>query len=379
MSEFVFARKPIDIVAGEGVELIDTAGDRYLDAGASYACAPVGHRHPRVVEAIQAQSDELLFVQGSYPQPTRGALVDRLVDIAPGDCTNVWLCNSGTEANEAALKFARSATGRAGIVAATRGFHGRTMGSLSATWQPRYRAPFEPLVPGVEFVPFGDADALAEAVTDETAAVILEPIQGEGGVNVPPDGYLTAVREHTAATGAALILDEIQTGLGRTGTLWACQREGVVPDILTAAKGIASGLPLGVSVCRDWIADGAGPHGSTFSGSPVVAAAAAATLDVIRDGGLAEAASDAGAYLLDALETADLAVKETRGRGLLIGIDVRRGANAVARSLAIDHGVLTMPAGRSVVRIVPPLIIDEDELDVIVEAVGAVVGQEVHA
>ena len=379
MSEFVYAPKPIEIVEGDGAYLIDDEGDRYLDAGASFGCAPVGHGHPAVIDAIQSQAMALTFVQGTYPNPTRTDLIDLLGAIAPGDCTNVWLCNSGTEANEAALKFARSATGRTGIVAATRGFHGRTMGALSATWKPQYRQAFEPLVPEVEFVPFGDEGALAEAVDDDTAAVILEPIQGEGGIQVPPSGYLSAAREHTESVGAALILDEIQTGLGRTGTIWACEHEGVVPDMLTTAKGLASGVPMGATLCRDWIAAGAGSHGSTFSGSPIAAAAAAATIEVIRDEQLADAAAHLGEDLVDELVASELQVKEVRGRGLLIGIDVRRGANSVARDLALDHGVLAMPAGRSVVRLLPPLTIGPAEADTITSAFKAVLGQEVTA
>ena len=379
MSEFVYAPKPIEIVGGDGSYLIDTAGEQYLDAGASFGCAPVGHCHPTVVDAIQEQASSLTFVQGSYPNPTRTSLVKRLASLGPGDCTNVWLCNSGTEANEAAIKFARSATDRSAIVATTRGFHGRTMGSLSATWKPAYRQPFEPLLADIEFVPFGDAEALETAVTEETAAVIIEPIQGEGGVNVPPDGYLTAVRECTESAGAAMILDEIQTGLGRTGSFWACDATGVVPDILTTAKGIASGVPMGATLCRQWIADGAGPHGSTFSGSPIAAAAANATLEVIEEMNLTEQAAVHGETLMSTLTESTLDIKAIRGYGLLIGLDVRRGANVLAKQLAIDHGILTMPAGRSVLRLLPPLTIDAAEVEQLVTGIEAALDQEASA
>lgn len=374
MSGFVHSPKPIELVAGDGAWLYDADGQAYLDAGASYGCAPIGHAHPAVVAAISDQASSLVFAQASYPTPVRTALFERLASVAPGDCTNAWLCNSGTEANEAALKFARSATGRDRIVAATRGFHGRTMGSLSATWKRSHREPFEPLVPEVTFVPFGDETALAEAVDDETAAVILEPLQGEGGINVPPAGYLAAARTLTEAAGAALILDEIQTGLGRTGTFWACEAEDVVPDILTSAKGLGSGLPIGVTLCRDWIAEGAGPHGSTFSGAPIPVAAALATLDTIQADGLAGAATDRGGALIDALDGIDACA--VRGRGLLIGVDVRRGAGAVARSLALDHQVLVMTAGRSVIRLVPPLTVDDRDIEHLAEAVATAVESE---
>jgi len=277
MSGFVFSEKPIRIDRGEGAYLYDTKGNEYLDFGASYACTPVGHCHPDVVDATTEQLEKLFYVQASYPQAARTALYEQLADCAPVDVDNVWLCNSGTEANEAALKFARHATGRSKIIATKRGFHGRTMGALAATWKDKYKEGFGPLAGGVEFVEYGDSEAMAEAIDEETAAVIIEPLQGEGGINPVSKEYLQSVRVETATSGAALILDEIQTGLGRTGELWAADKYDVVPDVLTTAKGLASGLPMGATLCRDWIAEDAGNHGSTFSGGPVVSAAAGAT------------------------------------------------------------------------------------------------------
>ncbi len=370
MSEFVFSRKPITIDRGEGAYLYDTDGNAYLDAGASYACTPLGHCHPRVVDAIQEQAGRLLYVQGSYPTPPRDALVEQLVAVAPQGCANVWLCNSGTEANEAALKFARSATGGETVVAATRAFHGRTMGALAATWRDKYKQPFEPLMPGVEFVPYDDPEALTEAVDDDTAAVLLEPIQGEGGIHPASASYLKDARALTEDVGAALIFDEIQTGVGRTGTMWACEHAGVVPDILTSAKGIASGLPLGALVCRDWIAEDSGPHGSTFSGNPLVAAAATQTLATIVEEHIPEHAAEVGAYLREELRAADLPVRDVRGRGLMIGIEVKRGANRLLRELALEHGVLALPAGRTVLRLLPPLIIEREHADELVAGIG---------
>lgn len=367
---FVFSEKPIRIARGEGPYLYDEDGTEYFDAGASYACTPLGHCHPDVVAAAREQLETLQFVQASYPVAARDELYGRLAELGPGDLDNVWLCNSGTEANEAALKFARSATGREKIVATMQGFHGRTMGALAATWKREYREPFEPLASGFEFVPYGDDEALVEAVDDETAAVILEPVQGEGGINPAPKGYLQAVRDVTADAGAALIFDEIQSGLGRTGTLWASERAGVVPDLLTAAKGIANGLPLGTTLCADWIAENAGPHGSTFSGGPVVCAAANATLSTIQEDDLPAHAASIGAYLGEELEAAlGDAVRDVRGHGLMLGVEVRRGANRALRDLAIDHHVLALPAGRTVLRLLPPLIIEEHHADEIVSAV----------
>ena len=369
MSGFVFGEKPIEIESGDGVHLYDSGGTEYLDFGASYACAPAGHCHPDVVAAVEDQASDLLFVQGSYPIETRTALYDQLGALGPGDCSNVWLCNSGAEANEAALKFARHATGRETVVAAKRAFHGRTLGALAATWKPKYREGFA--VPdNVEFVDYGDADALRDAVDDDTAAVLLEPVQGEGGVNPAPVGYLAAAREACDETGAALVFDEIQTGLGRTGDLWACERAGVEPDVLTVAKGLASGLPIGATLCADWVAENAGDHGSTFSGGPVPCAAALATLDVVEDEELAANAAAVGGHLQSAL--ADLPVRDVRGAGLLVGVEVKRGTNRTLQSLALEHGVLALPAGRTVVRLLPPLTVDETHADRVVGALEAV-------
>ncbi|ESP89615.1 aspartate aminotransferase family protein [Candidatus Halobonum tyrrellensis] len=373
---FVFSEKPLGIESGEGVHLTGTDGTDYLDFGASYACTPLGHSPPEVVDAIAEQAADLLYVQASYPVDARTDLYERLGAVAPGDLSKVWLCNSGTEANEAAMKFARSATGDEKIVAAKRGFHGRTMGALAMTWKKKYREPFEPLAGGVEFVEFGDEAELADAVDDDTAAVFLEPVQGEGGVNPATTEYLRAARDLTEAAGAALVFDEIQTGLGRTGTLWACEHAGVVPDALTTAKGLASGLPAGATLCADWLADGAADHGSTFSGGPVVAAAANATLDGLVGRDLPARAGEVGSHLheelADAVETHDLPVREIRGRGLMVGIEVKRGANRIVRDLALDHRVLALPAGRSVVRLLPPLVVEERHADHVVGALTEV-------
>jgi acetylornithine/LysW-gamma-L-lysine aminotransferase len=373
MSGFVFNEKPIEITSGDGVTLYDADGTEYLDFGAAYACTPVGHCHPRVVDAITEQARDLLFVQASYPQASRTRAYETLAAVAVGDLDNVWLCNSGTEANEAALKFARSATGREKIIATRQAFHGRTLGSLAATWKPKYREGFEPLAGGIEFVDYGDTGAMADAIDDETAAVIVEPIQGEGGINPGGAEFLQTVRAHTAQHGAAMITDEIQTGLGRTGKMWACQQYDVVPDLLTTAKGLASGLPMGATLCRDWIAADAGNHASTFSGGPIVSAAAVATIQTIVDEDLPTHAADIGGSLVEELQrTLGDAVRDVRSQGLMIGIEVRRGANQVLRELALDHHVLALPAGRTVVRLLPPLIVEQHHVDRVVAALEEV-------
>ena len=369
---FVFSEKPIQIESGEGAYLHGADGTEYLDFGASYAVASIGHSHPAVTEAVREQIGQLTYVQASYPVEVRTDLYEKLAALGPGDVDNVWLCNSGTEANEAAMKFARSATGRSKIVATKRGFHGRTLGALAMTWKDKYKKPFEPLAGGIEFVPYGDSDALAEAVDEETAAVFLEPVQGEGGIHPASAEYLHTAREATEDAGAALVFDEVQTGVGRTGSLWACDGVGVEPDILTSAKGIANGLPLGATLVQDWIADDAGDHGSTYSGGPVVCAAANATLETIVEDDVPGNAARVGEYLRSELDAAvddhDLPVREVRGVGLMIGIEVKRGANRVLKNLALSEDVLALPAGRTVVRLLPPLTIDKSHADQFVDS-----------
>jgi len=375
MTGFVFSEKPIQLEEGDGVFLTDDGGTEYLDMGASYACVPLGHGHPAVHDAVTEQFEKLTYVQASYPNAARTALYDLLADTAPGDVDYTWLCNSGTEANEAALKFARSATGNSKIVATMQGFHGRTMGSLATTWKNKYKKPYEPLVGDVEFVPYDDADELAEAVDDDTAAVIVEPVQGEGGINPASTEYLEATREITDEAGAALIFDEVQTGMGRTGALWACERAGVVPDILTSAKGLGNGFPVGATLCREWIAEDYGSHASTFSGGPVISAAAGATVETIVDEDLPTHAADVGGYFQERLES-ELgdSVRDVRGEGLMVGVEVGRGANRALKELALNHQILALPAGRTVVRFLPPLTVEEEHVDRVVDAMVEVVG-----
>jgi acetylornithine/LysW-gamma-L-lysine aminotransferase len=376
MSEFVFSPKPIRIESGDGAMLKDESGTEYLDMGASYACTPLGHSHPAVVDALSSQAEQLTYVQGSYPVQVREDLYDLVTELAPEGIDHAWLSNSGTEANEAAIKFARHATGRSKIIAMKDGFHGRTLGSLAATWKPKYRDGFEPLPEGFDFVTFADETELRNAVDEETAAVILEPIQGEGGINPASDSFLEAAREATEAVDAALIFDEIQTGVGRSGTLWATEQTPVTPDILTTAKGVANGLPLGATMVREWIAEDAGNHGSTFSGGPAIAAAGKATLETVREESLPDHAGTLGSSFRTKLqESVGDSVKAVRGDGLMIGVQLKRGANRVVGNLAMNHGILALPAGRTVVRFLPPLIIGEDEVDRTVDAMSEVIDE----
>ncbi|WP_254272807.1 aspartate aminotransferase family protein [Haloarcula marina] len=375
MSGFVFNEKPIQIERGDGAYLYGDDGTEYLDMGASYACVPLGHGHDAVQEAVTEQFEKLTYVQASYPNAERTALYELLADTAPDPIDKTWLCNSGTEANEAALKFARSATGDSKIVATMQGFHGRTMGSLATTWKSKYKKPYEPLIGDVEFVPYDDAEALDEAVDEDTAAFIVEPVQGEGGINPASAGYLEAAREITEDAGAALIFDEVQTGMGRTGALWNSQRATVTPDMITSAKGLGNGFPVGATLCRDWIAENYGSHASTFSGGPVISAAAGATVSTIVEESVPENAARMGDYLQTELDAAiGDEVRDIRGEGLMIGVEVGRGANTALKQLALNHGILALPAGRTVVRLLPPLTIDEDHADDVVDAMTEVVG-----
>ena len=375
MSGFVFSEKPIEIVEGDGSYLTDSNGTEYLDMGASYACVPLGHGHDAVQEAVADQLSRLTYVQASYPVEIRTKLYELLAETAPRTVDKVWLCNSGTEANEAALKFARSATGNSKIVATVRGFHGRTMGSLATTWKDKYKKPYEPLRGDVEVVPYADSEAMAEAVDDETAAVIVEPVQGEGGINPASKEFLQTARVETATSGAALVFDEVQTGLGRTGSLWASEWTDVVPDMITSAKGLGNGLPVGATLCRDWIAEDYGSHASTFSGGPVISAAAHATVSTLVNEDIPAHAAEVGEYLRAGLrEELGDAAREVRGEGLMIGIEVKRGANRILRDLAIEQGLLALPAGRTVVRLLPPLTLTKAEADEAIDALGEVIG-----
>ncbi len=362
----VTPKRGLAIVRGECCWLFDTEGRRYLDMGASYGVCNAGHCHPRVVEAVARQAGRLLYVTPTVHTDTRVALQERLAGLAPGDLDRVFLASSGAEVLEAAIKFARGHTRRSGIVAAKRAFHGRTMGALSLTWNRKYREAFEPLLPGCEFVPYGDAGALQEAVGSDTAMVVLEPVQGEGGVFPAPEGYLRAAREVCDDAGALLVADEVQTGLGRTGAMFAVEHSGVVPDMMALAKSLGSGMPIGALLVRSQVCDlPQGSHGSTFAGSPVACAAALATLDVLVDEGLPERARQLGGHALNrlaAIAKASNAVREVRGLGLMLGIELREKAGSRLTAL-MERGVLAIPAGTTVIRLLPPLTIAREELD----------------
>jgi acetylornithine/LysW-gamma-L-lysine aminotransferase len=368
----LYPKRPVAIVRGEGARLFDAEGRAYIDCVAGQGAANLGHCHPAVVAAIQAQAGTLLSCPEIFHNDRRAAYLNALVAALPVPA-RIFLCNSGAEAVEAALKFARLLTGRQGVVAAKRGFHGRTMGALSATWEPKYREPFLPLVPAFSHVPFGDAEELAEAISDTTAAVLLEPVQGEGGVRPAPPGYLEAARRICDERGALLLIDEVQTGFGRTGRLFAVEHSGVTPDILILAKSIAAGLPMGaVAVHERHGPLPGGAHGSTFGGNPLLCAAALAALQVYHDEHVPEQAAEKGAWLIERLRALQLpAVREVRGLGLLVGLELKGRVQPALQAL-MERGVLALPAGPNVLRLLPPLIISDAELEQVVAAVNAV-------
>jgi acetylornithine/LysW-gamma-L-lysine aminotransferase len=362
----VYAKRPLAIVRGEGARLWDAEGHTYLDCMGGQGAANLGHSHPAIVAAIQEQAARLISCPAVLPNDRRAAYLEELTAILPFPA-RVFLCNSGAEAIEASIKFARLLTGRTRIVAAKRSFHGRTLGALSATWEPKYRKPFAPLLPDVEHVAYDNLDALAEVVDEHTAAVLLEPVQGEGGVNVPAPDYLQGVRRLCDERGALLVLDEVQTGFGRTGKLFAMEHSGVVPDMLALAKSIAGGLPMGAVALHERHGTlPTGAHGSTFGGNPLACAVASAVLRVMREEELPRQAAEKGAWLtarIHGLQSPH--VREVRGMGLLIGLELKGRVQPYLGAL-LERGVLALPAGPNVLRLLPPLVISYDDLEMVV-------------
>lgn len=359
-----YGTPPLALASGQGAVVTDVDGKSYIDLLGGIAVNVLGHRHPAVIEAVNRQMNTLGHTSNLYATEPGVALAEELVGLL-GAPAKVFFCNSGTEANEVAFKITRL-TGRTKIVAAQNAFHGRTMGSLALTGQPSKQAPFEPLPGDVTHVPYGDVDALRDAVGGDTAAVFLEPIMGEGGVVVPPPGYLVAAREVTAQHGALLVVDEVQTGVGRTGAFYAHQHDGITPDIVTLAKGLGGGLPIGACLAIGDTADLLTPglHGSTFGGNPVCTAAALAVLKVLGDEGLIERAEVLGKTISHGVESLNHPlVDHVRGRGLLRGIVLTSGAAKPVETLARDAGFLVNAAAPDVVRLAPPLVITEAEVE----------------
>jgi len=374
----VYAKSDFVIVRGEGAYVWDAEGNRYLDLINGIGVGFLGHRHPAVVEAIQKQAETLAILPQVFANDRRAEFYQTLVQTLPEPLTRVFPTNSGTEAVEAALKFARAATGKKKFVAAMRSFHGRTFGSLSITWEKKYREPFKPLVEPVEFIPYNDVAALEKAVDKETAALVLEPVQGEGGVRPATPEFLKAAREITKAKEALLVLDEIQTGGGRTGRMYAFEHYGVVPDVLTLAKPIGGGFPLGAMVTTDSVADKMpkGGHGTTFGGNPLAMAAGTAAIKTIWEGRLWERAERLGRVFREALAAIKSPkIREIRSLGLMIGVELKEKAAPYLKRLAEEHRILTIQAGPNVMRFLPPVVVTEEELREAAKAVAEVLNE----
>jgi acetylornithine/LysW-gamma-L-lysine aminotransferase len=369
-----YPKRDVALVRGRGARVWDDAGREYIDCVGGHGVSLVGHCHPAVTEAISRQAAQMVTCPGIFYNDKRALLLARLAELTGLDRT--FLCNSGTESVEGAFKFARLSTGQTGIVATMRGFHGRTMGALSATWNKKYREPFMPLVPGFTHVPYGKIERMEQAITEETAAVIVEIVQGEGGVRPGSGDYLGALRELCDERGALLIVDEVQTGFGRTGKLFAFQHHDIKPDILCLAKGIAGGVPMGAISLGPKVTNiHSGVHGSTFGGNPLACAAALATIDVIVNEDLPAQSAEKGEYLRGRLTRIESpAIREVRGLGLMIGIELKSRARPYIEAL-IERGVLALPAGPTVIRLLPPLTIGYDEMDAVAEAIEKVLTQ----
>lgn len=356
-----YARQPVEFVRGEGCWLFDTDGKRYLDFLAGIAVCAVGHAHPYLTKAIADQAGTLIHASNLYLTAPQARLARRLVELS--DFERVFFCNSGAEANEAAIKVARKygraiSESKVRIVTAKNSFHGRTLAAVTATGQPKYHEPFAPLPPGFDYVPFNDLDALEAAITDDTCAVLLEPIQGESGVHPATPEYLAKARALCDQHGALLILDEVQTGVGRTGKMWAYQQYGVVPDVMTLAKGLGGGVPIGACLARGAAAEALKPsdHGSTFAGNPLCTTAANAVLDILADERLTQNAATVGAFLQKRLTS----IGTPRGMGLMIGIALDKPIAKKVVAEALQLGLVLNATSDDTLRLLPPLTLTEE-------------------
>ncbi len=374
----VYVKQPLTIVRGQGALLFDAEGNAYLDCTSGHGVANLGHGHPKVAAAIAEQASRLITLFETYPNDQRAALMVKLTSLTPG-LERVFFCNSGAEAVEAALKFARLSSGRKRILAAKRAFHGRTYGALSATFAARYRQGFEPLVPEFEHISYNNPQALEEAINDEVAALILEVVQGEGGIYPATPEYLQAARQLCDRHGALLIFDEIQSGFGRTGKMFAYQHYGVQPDMVTCAKSLAGGLPMGAVLIGPRLQNlTPGVHASTFGGNPLACAAALAAIQAIEEEDLPRQAAEKGAYLLERLRRLPSPlIREVRGLGLMIGIELKRKVAPYLRALQARR-ILALNAGMNVLRLLPPLVITYEQLDQLVQALNEVLQHELE-
>ncbi len=370
----VYPRREVILVGGRGATLFDDQGNEYIDCASNVGVSNIGHGHESVAKAIYEQYLTLGNCYSMFYNPVRARLAEKLAELAPENLNRVFFCNSGAEANEAALKFARASTGKQEIIACMRGFHGKTMGALAATWGPEYQKPFAPMLPGIKHVPYNKFDKLEAAVSEQTAAILLEPVQGEGGVRVGNREYFQQVRELCNDRNILLIMDEVQTGFGRTGTLFACEQLAV-PDLLCLAKSLAGGLPMGAVICSDRVGVPMKSHTSTFGGNPTACAAALASIDVIESQNLVEKAASLGDYFQAQLRGIESRkIREIRGLGLMIGVELKEKAGPYVQAL-MDKGVIVLLAGATVIRLLPPLVISKEQIDRVVQSLKEVLSE----
>ncbi len=369
-----YPKRPVAIVRGDGAHLWDAEGREFIDCAGGQGAANLGHNHPAITAALQAQMTHLVNCPEIFPNDQRAAYLQELAAALPF-AARLFFCNSGAEAIEASLKFARLLTGRPGVVATMRGFHGRTFGALSATWDQKYRKPFEPLLSDFTHVAYNNLEALEAAVHAQTAAVLLEPVQGEGGVRPAEDGYLAGARRICDNHGTLLILDEVQTGFGRSGYLFASEHYGVTPDIMVMAKSMAGGMPMGAAALHERHGTlPTGSHGTTFGGNPLVCAVARAVLRTLREEDIPRQAAEKGQWLVAELQARNLArVREVRGMGLLVGLELKERVQPFLMAL-LERGILALPAGPTVLRLLPPLIISHADLETVVATLEEVLG-----
>ena len=376
----LYQRFPVTVEKGLGSHVWDVDGKEYIDCMGGYGVAIVGHRNERVVNALKSQLEKIITVHSSLYNRTREEFLKTLIGVAPHGLTQVHLNNSGAEAVEAAIKFARKFTGKKGMVAMNGSYHGKSMGALSLTFNPKYRKMFQPLVEKTSFARFGDIESLRETVDDDTGFVILEPIQGESGIHVAPDGFLQEVRKLCDDKGILLVFDEIQCGLGRTGRMWASEHWNTTPDIMCIAKGIAGGVPMGATLVKPEILAvmGKGEHSSTFGGNPLSCAAGTATLQALTQDGLIENAEKMGQRLregLERLKEKHKIIREIRGKGLMIGVELKFQVKDIILD-GIKNGVLILYSGRNILRFLPPLVISEDDITKVLETLDILLTRE---
>ena len=379
----VFAKKPVVITRGKGALVWDVNGKEYVDCTSGYGVALLGHCHPKIVEAVCEQAGKLITCHAGYYNDKRAEFLQKLTGITPKGLNKAFLSNSGAESVECAIKLARKHKGKPEIIAMMGAFHGKTMGALSATWDKKYREPFLPLVPEIKHIPPDNLEKVREAISEKTAAILVEPIRGEGGIRVPPDGFLKGLREICDEKNILLMFDEVQTGFGRTGKLFACEHWNVVPDVICLAKPLAGGLPLGATVARENVMSSfkVGDHSTTYSGNPLVCAAGCAAIDVLLEEKLPERAAMLGMYFkseLEKLQSKHRTVKEVRGLGFMLGMEMKFDVlNTLLK--AKEKGVLVLDAGRNVLRFLPPLVIGKEQIDKTISVLDGVLEEEENA